>query len=83
QTVHGAVTIHLPCAFRGPLTVRTRYGAVRFSDALTADLTTIGEADSTRRCFVGSLGEAGNELSAWAGDEISIETSSKKSKVAP
>lgn len=48
---------------------------MRFSDALTADLTTIGEADRTHRCFVGSWGEAGDELGAWAGDEVSVETS--------
>ncbi|KAJ7121446.1 hypothetical protein C8R44DRAFT_622484 [Mycena epipterygia] len=64
HTSNGAITVHLPRAFRGPLTVR-------FSDALSADLTTLGEADGTRRCFVGTWGEAGE----WAGDKIDVETS--------
>ncbi|KAJ7121438.1 hypothetical protein C8R44DRAFT_622750, partial [Mycena epipterygia] len=78
HTSNGAITVHLPRAFRGPLTVRTRHGSVRFSDALTADLTTLGEADGTHRCFVGTWGEAGE----WAGDKIDVETSNGSVKFA-
>ncbi|KAJ7895467.1 hypothetical protein B0H14DRAFT_2680552 [Mycena olivaceomarginata] len=54
---NGPITLHIPRSFRGPLTIRTRNGSVRFSDALKAELTTFSEADKTRRCFVGDFAD--------------------------
>ncbi|KAK7046445.1 hypothetical protein R3P38DRAFT_2873838 [Favolaschia claudopus] len=72
-TSNGSVNIHLPRSFRGPLTIRTRNGSIRFSDALNADLTTFNEVNQTRRCFIGDFADWTEE--GWAGDEVSIESS--------
>ncbi|KAJ6530797.1 hypothetical protein DFH09DRAFT_1183899 [Mycena vulgaris] len=74
HTSNGSVTLHLPRAFRGPVTVRTRHGAVRLSDALAAQTTPFSEAEGTRRCFVGDFAGWEGE-GEWAGDELSVETS--------
>ncbi|KAJ6530795.1 hypothetical protein DFH09DRAFT_1409734 [Mycena vulgaris] len=74
HTSNGSVTFHLPRAFRGPVTVRTGYGAVRLSDALAAQTTPFSEAEGTRRCFVGDFAGWEGE-GEWEGDELSVETS--------
>ncbi|KAJ7131563.1 hypothetical protein C8R43DRAFT_1024708 [Mycena crocata] len=96
QSSNGQVTIHVPRSFRGPLTLRTRNGTIRFSDALSADLTTFNEVSGTRRCFVGDFSDWADQrdvsdvkasvdvkppLNGWLGDEISVDTSNGSIKV--
>ncbi|KAJ7770014.1 hypothetical protein B0H16DRAFT_1517057 [Mycena metata] len=77
KSSNGTVTIHLPRTFCGPVTLRTNNGAVRFSDAVAAELTTFSEAQRTRRCFVGDFSGSGwtGEAAGWRGDEVEVETS--------
>jgi hypothetical protein len=76
---NGPITLHLPRSFRGPITILTRNGSVRFSKPLSAQLTQLGEAQNTRRCFAGDFPVAGDfpdgEEAAWAGDELDVEAS--------
>jgi hypothetical protein len=74
QSSNGSVTIHLPRSFRGPVTVSTRNGAIRFSDALSAELTTFNEVNKTRRCFIGDYSDWTDQPEGWMGDELSLET---------
>ncbi|KAJ7489659.1 hypothetical protein B0H11DRAFT_1804739 [Mycena galericulata] len=63
RTSNGSITLRLPRAFRGPLTVRTRNGAVRFVGALAGAVTEFGEEGGVRRCFVGEFGDYAAALS--------------------
>ncbi|KAF8189458.1 hypothetical protein K438DRAFT_1832622 [Mycena galopus ATCC 62051] len=74
QSSNGSVTIHLPRSFRGPVTVSTRNGAIRFSDALSAELTTFNEVNKTRRCFIGDYSDWTDQPEGWMGDELNLET---------
>jgi len=80
-TSNGTLTIHLPRSFRGPVIVRTRNGSVRFSDALSADLTTFNEVNQTRRCFVGDFSDWTDQPEGWIGDEIEVESSNGSIKM--
>jgi len=73
HVVNGEIRLHIPSTFHGPVIVSHRHGFVRFSDAISRHLTTFGEVDSTRRCFLGDFSrwsEAGN---GWTGDELVVE----------
>ncbi|KAJ7489666.1 hypothetical protein B0H11DRAFT_2278359 [Mycena galericulata] len=83
---NGSITLRLPRAFRGPLTIRTRNGSVRFAGALAGAVTEFGEEGGVRRCFVGAFGDyaAGREREGWGkkgdadpwpGDELTLESS--------
>ncbi|KAJ7729581.1 hypothetical protein B0H16DRAFT_1428180 [Mycena metata] len=74
ETSNAPVVLRLPRSFCGPLTLRTRYASVSFSDALSANLTTFNELDNTHRCFVGDFAAWGQQPDAWTGDELSVET---------
>jgi hypothetical protein len=80
QSIWGTVTLHLPRSFRGPVTVKTTWGSVRFSELLTADMMPLGEADHTQRYFVGTL-DGWTDDGAWVGDEVRVETSSGNVKL--
>ncbi|KAJ7099045.1 hypothetical protein C8R43DRAFT_1168110 [Mycena crocata] len=77
QSSHGSITIHVPRNFCGPLTVQTQHGTVRFSDTVSANLTTFSETNSTIKCFVGDLSGSDWMVRSgmWSGDEIHIESS--------
>ncbi|KAF7350169.1 hypothetical protein MVEN_01319400 [Mycena venus] len=77
QTSSGTVTIHVPRGFRGPVLLTTRNGSVRFSDTLSADLTTFNEVNHTRRYFIGDFSDwtETDQSEGWMGDELGIETS--------
>ncbi|KAJ7245648.1 hypothetical protein B0H12DRAFT_1073422 [Mycena haematopus] len=74
QGTYGSVTLHVPRSFCGPVTISTRYGSIRFSDSLLADLTTFNEANKTRRCFIGDYSNWAEQSDGWIGDEIELET---------
>ncbi|KAJ7488158.1 hypothetical protein FB451DRAFT_1025405, partial [Mycena latifolia] len=67
------ITIHLPPTFCGPVTIRTGSGTVRFAGRLMEDVTTLSEADHTRRCFVGDFADWTEE---WAGDVLNVKSAS-------
>ncbi|KAF7350168.1 hypothetical protein MVEN_01319300 [Mycena venus] len=83
QSSNGTVTIHVPRGFRGPVLLTTRNGSVRFSDALSADLTTFNEVNHTRRCFIGDFSDwtETDQSEGWIGDELGIETSNGSIKL--
>ncbi|KAJ6571394.1 hypothetical protein B0H19DRAFT_988003 [Mycena capillaripes] len=74
QSSNGAITLHIPRSFRGPLTICSRNGSIRFSDALSADLTTFNEVNRTRRCFVGDFSDWADQPEGWMGDEVNVES---------
>jgi hypothetical protein len=73
QSVNGEIRLHIPRTFHGPLIVSHRHGFVRFSDAISRDLTTFGEADSTRRCFLGDFSQWTDARDGWTGDELVVD----------
>jgi hypothetical protein len=73
------VRVQLPRTFHGPLVLTVTHGSVKFSDALSRHLTTFGEADGTRRCFVGDF--SGWRAGGWKGDEVVVEASHGSVKV--
>ncbi|KAJ7152025.1 hypothetical protein C8R46DRAFT_483278 [Mycena filopes] len=75
DTLYAPVVLRLPRSFRGPVTLRTQYAAVTFSDALTTNLTTFNELDNTHRCFVGDFADWAENPAAWRGDEVNVVTS--------
>ncbi|KAJ7439261.1 hypothetical protein B0H11DRAFT_2254011 [Mycena galericulata] len=48
---NGPITLHLPRSVRGPISVRSCNGSIRFSGPLGVDTTTFSEANQTRRCY--------------------------------
>ncbi|KAJ6575973.1 hypothetical protein DFH09DRAFT_1150137 [Mycena vulgaris] len=80
QSSNGDVTLYLPQSFRGPLTLRTRNGSIRISNALAATTTMFGEADHTRRCFVGDFSDWTEDIT-WAGDEVHVESANGNVKL--
>lgn len=79
QSTYGDVRVHLPRTFHGPLVLKVTHGSIKFSDALSGNLTTFGEVDGTRRCFVGDF--SGWRGGAWKGDEVVVEASHGSVKV--
>ncbi|KAF8908550.1 hypothetical protein CPB84DRAFT_162980 [Gymnopilus junonius] len=73
QAVNGEIRLHIPSSFHGPVIVSHRHGFVRFSDAISRNLTTFGEVDSTRRCFLGDFSRWSESGDGWAGDELVVE----------
>ncbi|KAJ7624301.1 hypothetical protein DFH06DRAFT_1059151 [Mycena polygramma] len=76
-----SIALQIPRSFRGPVTVRTRKGTVRVSDALATDLTTFNEVNDTRRCFIGDFSDWIADPEAWTGDEIEVESTHGKLKL--
>ncbi|KAF7761902.1 hypothetical protein Agabi119p4_9894 [Agaricus bisporus var. burnettii] len=74
HSTYGSVTLRLPRSFEGPIMISLRYGSVKFSDEINKHLTTFGEANHVRHCFVGDLSRwhAGSDVD-WGGDEIVVE----------
>ncbi|KAJ7245647.1 hypothetical protein B0H12DRAFT_1127470 [Mycena haematopus] len=81
QSSNGSVTLHVPRSFCGPVTIRTGWGSIRFSDSLSADLTTFNEVNKTRRCFIGDFSDWAEQPEGWIGDEIDLETSNGSIKL--
>ncbi|KAJ7624308.1 hypothetical protein DFH06DRAFT_1230147 [Mycena polygramma] len=78
---NGTITLHLPHSFRGPLTLRTRNGSIRFSGTLATNTTTFSEAGGVRRCFVGEFADWAERPEGWAGDEVNLESSNGSVRV--
>ncbi|KAJ7240575.1 hypothetical protein C8J57DRAFT_1371443 [Mycena rebaudengoi] len=74
----GAVTIRLPRSFRGPITILTRHGTAHFSAQLSAQLTPLGEAQKTRREFLGDF--LATSPTGWKARKPSSDAGSKKVK---
>ena len=49
-----------------------RHGSVKFSDAIGQHLTTFGDIDNTRRCFLGDFSQWTN-TGEWTGDELTVD----------
>ncbi|KAF8957380.1 hypothetical protein BDZ97DRAFT_1754077 [Flammula alnicola] len=73
QSVNGEIRLHIPSTFHGPVIVSHRHGSVRFSDGINRNLTTFGEVDSTRRCFLGDFSRWTDAGDGWAGDELMVD----------
>ncbi|KJA15287.1 hypothetical protein HYPSUDRAFT_172720 [Hypholoma sublateritium FD-334 SS-4] len=73
QAVNGDIRLHIPRTFHGPVIVLHRHGFVRFSDDVSRNLTTFGEVDSTRRCFLGDFSKWSDAGAGWKGDELEVE----------
>jgi hypothetical protein len=59
--------VFLPRTFHGPISVSTKHGPISFSDALKADIVSVG---SIR--FLGSFEHY--DKKTWEGDEAVVET---------
>ncbi|PPR05487.1 hypothetical protein CVT26_009054 [Gymnopilus dilepis] len=73
QALNGEIRLHIPSTFHGPVIVSHRHGFVRFSEAISRNLTTFGEVDSTRRCFLGDFSRWSEAGDGWTGDELVVE----------
>ncbi|CAA7268865.1 unnamed protein product [Cyclocybe aegerita] len=75
HSLNGAINLHLPRSYRGPLRIRTFNGSVRFSDAVQSSLTQFSEVDRVKRNFLGHFDPSEFDASVqWAGDELDAET---------
>jgi len=73
QSDNGDIRLHIPRNFQGPLLVAYRHGFARFSDAINQNLTTFGEIDYTRRCFLGDFSQWTDAGEGWTGDELTVD----------
>ncbi|KAF4616815.1 hypothetical protein D9613_008363 [Agrocybe pediades] len=73
QASSGDVRLHIPRTFHGPIIVSHRHGSVRFSDGINQYLTTFGEVDNTRRCFLGDFSRWSDAGEGWTGDELVVD----------
>lgn len=64
--------LHIPRNFHGPIFVNYRHGSAKFSDAVHQHLTTFGEVDNMRRCFLGDFSQW-TDTDEWTGDELNVE----------
>lgn len=71
---HGSINIWLPRTFQGPMTIYSRHGSVKFSNALSERMGLCNEIDHSRRCFVGDLSLFNGEEDNWKGDELNVKT---------
>lgn len=65
--------LHIPRNFHGPIIITYRHGSVRFSDDINRYLTTFGEIDHTRRCFLGDFSQWSDAGDGWTGDELTVD----------
>lgn len=49
------------------------HGSVRFSDSINRNLTTFGDVDNTRRCFLGDFSQWSDTGEEWTGDELTVD----------
>ncbi|EGO03348.1 hypothetical protein SERLA73DRAFT_174804 [Serpula lacrymans var. lacrymans S7.3] len=75
----GSVTICLPQAFQGPMSLTTKNGSISLSNPLLEASTALAQIDSTRRYFVGDLSAIRDE--EWNGDELKAESKDGSIKV--
>jgi len=73
QSINGEIRLHIPRNFHGPIFVTYRHGFARFSDAINRHLTTFGEIDHTRRCFLGDFSQWTDTAEGWTGDELTVD----------
>ena len=74
HAVNGNIRLAIPRTFCGPIVVSHQQGFVGVSDSISRHLTTFGEADNTRRCFLGDFRQYSTAPEAskegWSGDEL-------------
>ncbi|KZV96493.1 hypothetical protein EXIGLDRAFT_424708 [Exidia glandulosa HHB12029] len=68
----GSVNLELPRNFRGPLTIRSEKGNVKFSPAFEPLVATFSDYDDIRKCFVGDFKELQFGQGPWEGSMIEI-----------
>jgi len=73
SAVNGEVRLHIPRTFHGPIVVSHRHGHVRFSEGISQNLTTFGEVDNTRRCFLGDFSRWSDAREGWTRDEMLVD----------
>lgn len=73
QSINGDIRLHIPRDFHGPILVTYRHGFARFSDSINQHLTTFGEIDDTRRCFLGDFSQWRDTGEGWAGDKLTLD----------
>ncbi|KAF9479854.1 hypothetical protein BDN70DRAFT_878268 [Pholiota conissans] len=81
NSVNGDVRLHIPRNFHGPIIVAHRHGSVRFSDGINRSLTTFGEVDATRRCFLGDFSRWSDAGNGWGGDELTVDVRNGNVKI--
>jgi len=70
KSINGEMRLHIPRNFHGPIIVTYRHGSLRFSDAISRNLTLFGEVDNTRHCFLGDFSQWSEGGEGWVGDEL-------------
>ncbi|KXN82764.1 hypothetical protein AN958_02203 [Leucoagaricus sp. SymC.cos] len=73
HSANGNIALRLPRSFQGPIVISLRHGSVKFSDGIDQHLTTFGEANHVRHCFVGDFSRWADSRKDWSGDELIIE----------
>lgn len=71
ESDNGEIRLHIPRNFHGPIIATSRHGSVKFSDDISQNLTTFGEVDNTRRCFLGDFSQWSDV--GWIGDELTAD----------
>jgi len=73
QSLNGDIRLRIPRNFHGPIIVTYGHGFAKFSDAVSRHLTTFGEIDCTRRCFLGDFSQWTDTGEGWTGDELILD----------
>ena len=78
---NGAVAVYLPRSFRGFLTLSSKNGSIVFSDAVAAQVATFSHVGLTKRCFMGVIADALQDVGEWSGDEVVASSHNGKIRV--
>ncbi|KAH7909843.1 hypothetical protein BJ138DRAFT_181323 [Hygrophoropsis aurantiaca] len=76
---HGTVSVALPRAFRGLLTLTTIHGSVSLSPIFTGNTTTLSQVNHVRRYFVGDFPI--DSESEWDGNEVVVESTHSRIRI--
>lgn len=80
EAYNGPVTIYLPRAFNGLLSIKQSHGSTKFSHEVSMHLVTFNDVDRMHKCFIGDF-PALKEGEKWQGDEIVIDARNGSVKV--
>ncbi|KAH7104520.1 hypothetical protein BKA62DRAFT_463969 [Auriculariales sp. MPI-PUGE-AT-0066] len=67
------IQLELPRDFRGPLTIKSQSGQVKFSPALEPLVATFSDYDDLKKCFVGDFKALEFGQGAWEGSMVDID----------
>ncbi|KAF8799573.1 hypothetical protein BYT27DRAFT_6859314 [Phlegmacium glaucopus] len=79
---NGAILVHLPRSFRGPIRIKAMNGNTHFSAAVREHLTPFSEMNHVQRSFLGHFNPSQWDMGTpWEGDELSVEAKNGSVKI--